>query len=339
MAVRRFDLEAGGDTFEFDVSTEEKIAFWLGKYPEERKRSAVIPLLWLAQKDNEGWLSEPAMREVAERLDMPYIRVYEVATFYTMFRMKPVGKHHIQLCGTTPCMLRGANDLKEVCRNKIGKPFQVNESGRLSWEEVECLGACANAPMAQINDYYYEDLTTDSFAEIIDKLENGVDVEPGTFVDRFTSAPAGEATSLTDGALNDGSVPAGIATLPNMPAEKPATALKSSGKAPAKPKKKAAPTKPAPVAEGLPEENDAQKRPEAAEAPVEGKPDDLKVISGVGVVLEKKLHSLGIYYYKQIASWGEKEMAWIDAYLSFKGRVAREGWIPQAQELAKKSDN
>ena len=145
MAVRRFDLEAGGDTFEFDASTEEKIAFWLGKYPEERKRSAVIPLLWLAQKDNEGWLSEPAMREVAERLDMPYIRVYEVATFYTMFRMKPVGKHHIQLCGTTPCMLRGANDLKEVCRNKIGKPFQVNESGRLSSGKVLTGGVDANA--------------------------------------------------------------------------------------------------------------------------------------------------------------------------------------------------
>ncbi|MEM8615975.1 MAG: NAD(P)H-dependent oxidoreductase subunit E, partial [Pseudomonadota bacterium] len=112
MALRRFDLEAGGDTFSFKPETEPTIAFWLGKYPEDKKRSAVIPLLWLAQKDNAGWLSEPAMREVADRLEMPYIRVYEVATFYTMFRLQPVGKHHIQLCGTTPCMLRGANDLK-----------------------------------------------------------------------------------------------------------------------------------------------------------------------------------------------------------------------------------
>ena len=127
MALRRFDLEAGGDHFAFKPETEPTIAFWLGKYPEDKKRSAVIPLLWLAQKDNAGWLSEPAMREVADRLEMPYIRVYEVATFYTMFRLQPVGKHHIQLCGTTPCMLRGANDLKAVCEKKIGKPMHVTD--------------------------------------------------------------------------------------------------------------------------------------------------------------------------------------------------------------------
>ena len=119
MALRRFDIEAGGDTFAFKPETEEKISFWRSKYPSDKQRSAVIPLLWLAQKDNNGWLSEPAMREVADRLEMPYIRVYEVATFYTMFRLQPVGKYHIQLCGTTPCQLRGAEKLKEVCRCPI----------------------------------------------------------------------------------------------------------------------------------------------------------------------------------------------------------------------------
>ncbi|OYW83699.1 MAG: NADH-quinone oxidoreductase subunit E, partial [Hyphomonas sp. 32-62-5] len=147
MALRRFDLEAGGESFAFKPETEDKIAFWRGKYPADKQRSAVIPLLWLAQKDNNGWLSEPAMREVADRLEMPYIRVYEVATFYTMFRLQPVGKFHIQLCGTTPCQLRGAEDLKEVCKREIGKQMYVTDDKRLSWEEVECLGACVNAPM------------------------------------------------------------------------------------------------------------------------------------------------------------------------------------------------
>ncbi|MEM9180853.1 MAG: NADH-quinone oxidoreductase subunit NuoE, partial [Pseudomonadota bacterium] len=221
MALRRFDLEAGGDSFAFKPETEPTIAFWLGKYPDDKKRSAVIPMLWLAQKDNAGWLSEPAMREVADRLEMPYIRVYEVATFYTMFRLQPVGKNHVQLCGTTPCMLRGANDLKEVCRKKIGDAMHVTDDGRLSWEEVECLGACVNAPMVQINDYYYEDLTPESFEEILTKLENGAEVKPGPFVDRVNSAPQGGATSLLAEDLYDGSRNA-ISTLPNLPSDIPA---------------------------------------------------------------------------------------------------------------------
>ena len=216
MGVRRFDIAAGGNSFSFLSETEPKIAFWLAKYPEERKRSAVIPLLWLAQKDNAGWLSEPAMREVADRLEMPYIRVYEVATFYTMFRLQPVGKHHIQLCGTTPCMLRGANDLKDVCEKEIGPKMQVTDDGKLSWEEVECLGACANAPMAQINDYYYEDLTPESFADLLGKLRNGAETEPGPLVDRQRSAPIGGLTSLKSEELYNGSKAAPI-SLPNLP--------------------------------------------------------------------------------------------------------------------------
>ena len=219
MAQRRFDLEAGSPGFEFKPETEPKIAFWLGKYPEDKKRSAVIPLLWLAQKDNQGWLSEPAMRHVADRLDMPYIRVYEVATFYTMFRLQPVGQHHIQLCGTTPCMLRGAEDLKKVCREMIGAPMQITDDGRLSWEEVECLGACVNAPMVQINDYYYEDLTEESLTNILGRLQNGVAVEPGNFVDRLNSAPEGELTSLQDVHLFK-SARTKITTLPNVPSSR-----------------------------------------------------------------------------------------------------------------------
>ena len=173
-------------------------------------------MLWLAQKDNHGWLSEPAMREVADRLEMPYIRVYEVATFYTMFRMQPVGKFHIQLCGTTPCMLRGAEALRDVCKKEIGPAMYVTDDKRLSWEEVECLGACVNAPMAQINDDYYEDLSPDSFSKIISKLKNGAEAQPGPQIDRVNSGPEGGTTLLTEPHLFDGSRNT-ISALPNLP--------------------------------------------------------------------------------------------------------------------------
>ena len=198
MALRRFDLEAGGDHFAFKPETEEKIAFWRGKYPADKQRSAVIPMLWLAQKDNNGWLSEPAMREVADRLEMPYIRVYEVATFYTMFRLQPVGKYHIQLCGTTPCQLRGAEKLKEVCQTEIGKQMYVTDDGRLSWEEVECLGACVNAPMVQVNDDFYEDLDAENFEKLLTDLREGRPVKVGPQGGRKGSEPAGQLTSLTE---------------------------------------------------------------------------------------------------------------------------------------------
>ena len=325
MALRRFDLEAGGDSFAFKPETEPTIAFWLGKYPEDKKRSAVIPLLWLAQKDNAGWLSEPAMREVADRLEMPYIRVYEVATFYTMFRLQPVGKHHIQLCGTTPCMLRGANDLKQVCAKKIGKPMHVTDDGRLSWEEVECLGACVNAPMAQINDYYYEDLTPESFEEILNKLGNGVDVDPGPFVDRLNSAPEGGLTSLTEAGLFDGSRN-DISELPNLPSAAPAAPEAAPEPAP---KAEAKTTlikdsKPAPKAEDKPE----------VLTVAAGEEDDLKRIKGIGPVNEKALNELGIYKFRQIAAWTPENVDWVEDFMSFPGRIEREDWIAQAKTLA-----
>ena len=203
------------DTFQW---TEENLKWCEGqiaKYPQGRQASAVIPFLWQAQKQ-EGWISIPAMEAIAHQLDMPYIRVYEVATFYTMFNLAPVGKYFVQLCGTTPCMLRGAEDLKDVCRKVIGPENKITESGNLSWLEVECLGACCNAPMVQINDYYYEDLITEKFEEILLKLDKGEYVEPGTFnPGRHTSDPEGENTSLTDPALYDGSVSQPVGKLPN----------------------------------------------------------------------------------------------------------------------------
>jgi NADH-quinone oxidoreductase subunit E len=156
----------------------------------------VIPLLWRAQEQHDGWLPEPALRYVGELLDMPYIRVYEIATFYTMFNLSPVGKYFVQLCGTTPCMLRGAEDMKAVCRKIIGPERKVTADGLFSWMEVECLGACVNAPMVQINKDYFEDLTTDSFTTLLMKLKGGVGVKPGPQSNRQFSAPASGPKTL-----------------------------------------------------------------------------------------------------------------------------------------------
>ena len=318
MALRRFDIEAGGDGFAFKPETEETIAFWRGKYPADRQQSAVIPLLWLAQKDNDGWLSEPAMREVANRLEMPYIRVYEVATFYTMFRLQPVGKHHIQLCGTTPCMLRGANELKTVCEKKIGKKMAVTDDGKLSWEEVECLGACANAPMVQINDDYFEDLTPEVLEDILGRLQNGAEVEPGPQVDRVFSAPEGGTDALTDPSLFDGSLARPLAAVPNAPgAPDPEP----------EPEPEAAPTL------ELVKPEIAGDKPEAIELP-EADRDDLKRIKGIGPVNEAQLNELGIYTFAQIAAWTPANVDWVEGYLSFPGRIEREDWIAQATALA-----
>lgn len=186
------------------------------KYPEGRQASCVIPFLWRGQKQ-EGWISIAMMETIAAQLSMPYIRVYEVATFYTMFNLEPVGKYHFQVCGTTPCMLRGAERLKDFCERKIGPKGHVSGSGKFSWVEVECLGACVNAPMIQINDYYYEDLTIETLEKIIDDFAAGREPAPGTYVKRQTSAPEGPATSLTDDTLFDGSRAKPLAAIPNAP--------------------------------------------------------------------------------------------------------------------------
>ena len=157
MTVRRLADEQPA-SFDFTPENRAWCDAQIAKYPQGRQASAVIPLLWKAQAQHDYWLPKPAIEKVAEMLDMPYIRVLEIATFYSMFNLAPVGTHFIQLCGTTPCMLRGAEDIKKVCEEKIGPQRHVRADGKFSWLEVECLGACCNAPMVQINDDYYEDL-------------------------------------------------------------------------------------------------------------------------------------------------------------------------------------
>ena len=214
MSVRRLAKEQPA-SFAFSKATRAKADWWISKYPDDRRQSAVIPILWLVQKQ-EGWVSEPAIRAIGELLGMPFIRVLEVATFYTMFMLEPVGTSAlIQVCGTTPCMLRGANDLMAVCKSKIGPKQTLSADGRFTWEEVECLGACANAPMAMINDYYFEDLTPETLAQIIDDFAAGKTPNPGSRVGRASSEPEGGALTLTDPKLYDGSAAKKIKKLPN----------------------------------------------------------------------------------------------------------------------------
>ncbi len=194
MSVRRLH-ETQPESFAFSAENSEWSKGQIAKYPEGRQASAIIPLLWQAQKQ-EGWLSEPAIRYVADMLDMPYMRALEVATFYTMFNLSPVGEHFVQLCGTTPCWLRGADDLKAVCRDVIGEQGDITEDGKLSWLEVECLGACVNAPMVQINDDFYEDLTAESFEQVLTDLRAGKEVATGPQNTRHTSEPEGGLTVL-----------------------------------------------------------------------------------------------------------------------------------------------
>jgi NADH-quinone oxidoreductase subunit E len=173
----------------------------IAKYPEGRQASAVISLLWRAQDQNGGWVSEAAIRYVADMLGMAHIRVLEVATFYTMFNLAPVGKVHVQLCGTTPCRLRGADELEKVCRTRIGEQMHPTADGKLSWVEVECLGACVNAPMIQIGSDFYEDLDAARLNRLLDEFEAGRTPKPGPQIDRQFSAPVGGPTTLTDPSL------------------------------------------------------------------------------------------------------------------------------------------
>jgi NADH-quinone oxidoreductase subunit E len=199
MSVRRLapkDLQPASFSF-----TDENLAWvkqQIAKYPAGRQASAVIPVLWRAQEQNGGWVSEAAIRVVAELLSMPYIRVLEVATFYTMFLLSPVGKKaHVQVCGTTPCRLRGADDLFKVCERRIHpEPFHVSADGNYSWEEVECLGACVNAPMVLIWNDTYEDLTAETFERVLDGFVNGNPAKPGPQNGRQFSAPIGGPTTL-----------------------------------------------------------------------------------------------------------------------------------------------
>jgi NADH-quinone oxidoreductase E subunit len=186
------------DSFEFDKSNQTLVKFHLAKYPDDRKASAVIPLLDMAQRQLGGSLSQPAIEHVASLLGMAPMRVLEVASFYTMLNLKPVGKNHVQVCTTTPCWLRGSDEILDTCKKKLGiEAGETTKDGKFSLIEVECLGACVNAPMVQINDDYYEDLTPATMKKILDELAKDQAPQAGPQVERQTSAPiSGQKTCL-----------------------------------------------------------------------------------------------------------------------------------------------
>ncbi|WP_300055777.1 NADH-quinone oxidoreductase subunit E [uncultured Roseobacter sp.] len=338
------------------------------KYPEGRQASAIIPLLWRAQ-EQEGWLSKPAIETVADMLGLSYIRALEVATFYFMFQLQPVGKiAHIQVCGTTSCMICGAEDLVAVCKEKIApEPHALSADGNFSWEEVECLGSCSNAPMAQIGKDYYEDLTAERMGEIIDELAAGKVPVPGPQNGRYAAEPLKGLTSLTEydsgktqynasvqlavdigdtvKRIDGTEVPlvmpwqgkaANVAEAPprnvrpsdGVPADATGiTEQQAQAASKAKPPSKSDPADAVAAPVG--------EKPATLEAAREGGPDDLKQIKGIGPKLEKLLHSLGFFHFDQVAAWTDAEVAWVDENLEgFKGRVSRDNWVQQARDLA-----
>lgn len=352
----------------------------ISKYPEGRQASAIIPLLWRAQ-EQEGWLSRPAIEHVADMLGMAYIRALEVATFYFMFQLQPVGSvAHVQICGTTSCMICGAEDLVAVAKELIAPtPHTVSADGKFSWEEVECMGACANAPMAQIGKDYYEDLTGEKLRELIGRFRAGEVPVPGPQNGRYAAEPIGGLTSLKEfesgrrqynasvqAAVDlrdtvkriDGSEvplttpwlgkPAAVTPAAGRQAEpKPgagavadatgATVQEAKASSRGKPKSDGNAPNATPLA--TPEAKASGQaggvKPAGLSAPRGDKPDDLKLILGIGPKLEALCHRLGFFHFDQIAHWTEGEIAWVDENLEgFRGRVSRDKWVAQARILA-----
>ncbi|MCA3633207.1 MAG: NADH-quinone oxidoreductase subunit NuoE [Methylobacterium sp.] len=360
MAVRRLAPdEFQPQSFAFTPENRIWVEGQVAKYPPGRQASAVIPLLWQAQKQAGGWLPRAAIEHVAEVLEMAPIRVIEVATFYTMFNLEPVGEHFIQLCGTVPCHCMGALELKKVLREKIGEERHVTADGKFSWLEVECLGACCNAPMVQINDDYFEDLTPEIFAKLLDDLASGKPVKKGPQSGRRASEPAGAIRTLQDASLYDGSAvgswkkafdervkaqakakeEAAKATEAARMAGAPAAAPPPAPNAPAVTSPKAAEPKPAakpsPAKAAGPSPVGDEFKPELLKEPRAGKSDDLELIWGVGPKLGAMLNRMGIYHFEQIAVWTPENLAWVDQNLEgFKGRAQRDDWIGQAKRLA-----
>lgn len=421
MVSRRLADESVQPTaFAFSAENAKWADWKIGLYPVGRQQSAVIPLLMRAQ-DQDGWVSRATIESIANMLGMAYIRVLEVATFYTQFQLQPVGRNaHIQVCGTTPCQLRGAEALIDICKSKIHhEPHHLNADGTMSWEEVECAGACVNAPMVTIYHDTYEDLTPERFEEIVDAFAagNGATIKPGPQIDRLYSASEGGRTTLNEApkatrekfippappaeappaaAPAAAAQPATTAAKPRDVTEESAPAIKGTpaaakvseakaegerkaasasakangepnkamretatgaesdgakidgGKAPGKAKASA------PAADGTststkktrtiiaPRANPAEVNPVAEKggsAPLfvapTGAPDDLKLISGVGPVLESRLNGLGITKWSQVAAFTAEDIAKVEDSLSFKGRVARDNWLQQADILAR----
>lgn len=315
------------DSFAFTDANQAWAEAQMTKFPEGRQASAIIPLLWRAQ-EQEGWLTRPAIERVAEMLDMAYMRALEVASFYFMFQLQPVGGvAHFQICGTTTCMICGAEDLVGVCREKIAaKPHEISSDGKFSWEEVECLGACANAPMAQVGKDYYEDLTAVRLGEIIDEMAAGEIPAPGPQNGRFAAEPLAGLTSLTAHAAGREALNASVGlastqsdTLKRIDGtELPLIMpwLNSDDRGPAL-------------------DPSASARPTTLAKARDGGPDKLTKIKGIGPKLQELLFSMGFFHFDQIASWDKAQVAWVDENLDgFKGRASRDDWVAQAFSLS-----
>jgi NADH-quinone oxidoreductase subunit E len=336
-------------SFAFTPANQAWAEGQIAKYPEGRQASAIIPLLWRAQ-EQEGWLTRAAIEHVSTMLDLAFIRGLEVASFYFMFQLQPVGSvAHIQICGTLSCMICGAEDLVAVCRVKIAdKAHALSSDGKFSWEEVECLGSCANAPMAQIGKDYYEDLTAARLSEIIDELAAGKVPTPGPQNGRFAAEPLKGLTSLKENDSGKYQYNASVQLAVDIGdtvkridgTEVPLLTpwiYKAGKAAPAKtaPAKKAAI---APAAKSSPAKPDVaaatEKKPRTMDAPRKSGADDLKRISGVGPKLEGVLNDMGFWHFDQISKWGVGEISWVDSRLKFKGRIERDDWVDQATKLA-----
>ena len=419
MVARRLaDESVQPAAFAFTAENAKWAEWKIGLYPAGRQQSAVIPLLMRAQ-DQDGWVSRATIEKIADMLGMAYIRVLEVATFYTQFQLQPVGSRaHIQVCGTTPCMLRGAEALIDICKSKIHHdPQHLNADGTMSWEEVECAGACVNAPMVTIFHDTYEDLTPERFEEIVDAFHagKGDTIKPGPQIGRLYSSAEGGRTTLLEEpsakreryippapppeAVAPAAAPAAAPTTAAKPkdvTEESAPAIKgpapqakvseakaegerkaasASARANGKPNKamredatgaespagkidagkapgKATTSAPANGAAAAgtkktrtiiaPKANPAEVNPVAEKGGVAplfaapaGAPDDLKLITGVGPVLEGRLNALGITKWSQVAAFTADDIAKVEDSLSFKGRVARDNWLAQAEVLAR----
>ena len=293
-------------SFSFTSENKAWAEAQIKKYPVGREASAIIPLLWRAQ-EQEGWLTRPAIEHVADLLGMAYMRALEVATFYFMFHLQPVGKvAHIQVCGTLSCMLCGAEDLITVCKEKISpNPHQVSADGNFSWEEVECLGACSNAPMAQIGKDYFEDLSEETLCQIIDNLGADELPTPGPQNGRFASEPKQGLTSLmkyeSGRTKFNGSVQMAydlkdtIKRIDGTETELVTPWLKVG-------KKKTM--------------QSVMRKPKILKSPKKSVPSDLSSLSGLGEKAKIILNRLGIFYIVQVSQWGAAEINWVHSHSS-----------------------
>ncbi len=312
------------ESFAFTEANQAWAEAQMTKYPEGRQASAVIPLLWRAQ-EQEGWVSKPAIESIADMLGMAYIRVLEVTSFYFMFQMQPVGSvAHIQVCGTLSCMICGAEDLIKVCQDKIAaNAHEVSADGKFSWEEVECLGSCSNAPMVQIGKDYYEDLTTESFAAILDELAAGNVPVPGPQNGRYAAEPLSGLTSLSEydagKAKHNASADLAVSigdTVKRIDGTEVPLLTPWQGGAAAKAK--------------VPAE---APRPKSAVQQAEAKADDLTKLKGVGPKAAEALVAAGVTSFAQIAGWSDEDVAWADENVKPKNKASRDDWRAQAKAL------